>query len=59
METRRKKQTEKLIYYILQDEAANKFEKWKFCSFWSVEASDFKNVIWNKIHWVDFEGAEV
>ena len=28
-------------------------------SFWSMEATDFKNVIQNKIHWAEFETAEV
>jgi hypothetical protein len=30
-----------------------------YSSFQSVETADFKNVIWNKIHWADFEAAEV
>ena len=30
-----------------------------YSSFWSVEATDFKNVILNKIHWAASEAAEV
>ena len=44
-------------------EAANKFENESFPNKtiynWSVEATDFKNVILNKIHWAASEAAEV
>ena len=46
-------------------EAANKFEiesfpnKAIYSSFRSVEATDFKNAIQNKIHWLASEAAEV
>ena len=33
--------------------------KTAYTLFWLVESSDFKNVIQNKIHWADFEAAEV
>ena len=33
--------------------------KTSYSSFWSVEATDFKNVILNKIHWAASEAAEV
>ena len=30
-----------------------------YSSFWSVEATDFKNLIKNKIHLAEFEAAEI
>ena len=45
------------IFYSYKNESFP--NKTSYSSFWSVEATDFKNVILNKIHWAASEAAEV
>ena len=51
------KQPQRLDVENLKNECFT--NKTSYSSFWSVEATDFKNVILKKIHWAASEAAEV